>query len=92
MENESVSRSAKMKSMEEERSRLQKSASAQQSAAAKQKQIVDDLKAKLTAAETQAATLKRQNDQLQRDLKTQQGNVGASEVSGVFFGERKLKS
>jgi len=80
MENESVSRSAKMKSMEEERSRLQKSASAQQSAAAKQKQIVDDLKAKLTAAETQAATLKRQNDQLQRDLKTQQGNVGASEV------------
>jgi len=80
MENESASRSAKMKSMEEERSRLQRSASAQQSAAAKQKQIVDDLKAKLTAAETQAATLKRQNDQLQRDLKTQQGNVGASEV------------
>lgn len=80
VENESEKRAAKIKSIEEDRNRLQKSTSAQQSAVAKQKQVVDDLKSKLTAAETQASTLKRQNDQLQRDVKTQQSNVGATEV------------
>jgi len=78
--NESEKRAAKMKSIEEDRNRLQKSASTQQSAFLKQKQVVDDLKSKLTAAETQASTLKRQNDQLQRDAKAQQSNVGATEV------------
>lgn len=79
-ENEGEKQAAKMKTIEEDRNRLQKSASTQQSAVSKQKQVVDDLKAKLAAAETQASTLKRQNEQLQRDVKTQQNNVGATEV------------
>lgn len=80
IENESEKRAAKIKSIEEDRNRLQKSASTQQSAVVKQKQVVDDLKSKLMAAETLASTLKRQNEQLQRDVKTQQSNVGATEV------------
>jgi len=80
IENESEKRAAKIKSIEEDRIRLQKSASTQQSAVVKQKQVVDDLKSKLTTAETQASTLKRQNEQLQRDVKAQQNNVGATEV------------
>jgi len=80
LETESEKQAAKFKTIEEDRSRLQKSASTQQSAVLKQKQIVDDLKSKLTAAETQASTFKRQNEQLQRDVKSQQSNVGATEV------------
>ena len=80
IETESEKQAAKFKYMDEDRSRLQKSASTQQSAMLKQKQVVDDLKTKLTAAENQATTFKRQNEQLQRDVKSQQSNVGASEV------------
>ena len=81
LEAEGEKQAAKFKTVEEDRNRLQKSASTQQSAVLKQKQIVDDLKSKLTAAETQASTFKRQNEQLQRDVKSQQSNVGATEVS-----------
>jgi len=80
LETENEKQASKFKSIEEDRNRLQKSASTQQSAVLKQKQIVDDLKSKLTAAETQASTLKRQNEQFQRDIKAQQNNAGASEV------------
>jgi len=80
IQNESEKRAAKIKFIEEDRNRLQKSASTQQSAVVKQKQVIDDLKSKLTTAETQASTLKRQNEQLQRDVKAQQNNVGATEV------------
>ena len=80
LETENEKQASKFKSIEEDRNRLQKSASTQQTAVLKQKQIVDDLKSKLTAAETQASTLKRQNEQFQRDIKAQQNNAGASEV------------
>jgi len=79
-ETELEKQTLKMKSANDEMGRLQKAANSHQAAMTKQKQVVDDLKARLTAAESQTSTLKRQNDGLQRDVKSQQNNAGASEV------------